>query len=152
MNATAATAARQALHYGENTTGALATGQFTFTLLLAAESSSATAGYESFTETITVDIVQAGTAGNDTHVQGAGRTEQSGASATITGTSDGEAVVFDMRNRSLFADLNTYVDNNQGGTFSLGDGTGGTTNQTNADGSTDEFCVCKSIVASYPFT
>ncbi len=146
LNATAAGAGRQALHYGENTTGALATGQFTFTLTLGSESSSATAGYESFVETITVDIVQAGTAGNDTHVQGAGRTEQSGATATITGTSDGEEVIFDMRNRSLFADLNTYVDNNQGGTFSLGDGTGGTTNQTNADGSTDEFSLSGNVL------
>ena len=51
-----------------------------------------------------------------------------------------------MRNRSLFADLNTYVDNNQGGTFSLGDGNGGTTNQTNADGSTDEFSLSGNVL------
>jgi hypothetical protein len=114
LNAATSGADRQGLAYLESTTGALATGQFTFTLTLGSESDNTAAGYEEFVETITVDIVQAGTSGNDTHVQGAGRTEQSGASATITGTSDGEAVVFDMRNRSLFADLNTYVDNNQG--------------------------------------
>ena len=126
LNAATSGADRQGLAYLENTTGALATGQFTFTLTLGSESDNTAAGYEEFVETITVDIVQAGTSGNDTHVQGAGRTEQSGAQQQHNrNISDGEAIVFDMRNRSLFADLNTYVDNNQGGTFSLGDGNGG---------------------------
>ena len=37
----------------------------------------------------------------------------------ITGTADGEEILIDMRNRSLFSDLNTYIDNNQGGTFAI---------------------------------
>ena len=49
-------------------------------------------------------------------------TESYGSKVEITGTSDGEAVTFNMRDRSPFSELNSD-DNNSGGTFALGDGT-----------------------------
>ena len=145
INNTADNAAHTA--YFNNDTVLAQTGQVQFTLVLGSAADSSAAPEESFTEIITLDIVQAGAAGTTANlfVQGAGRTEQSGAMAEITGTSDGEAVTFNMRNRALFADLNTYIDNNGGGTYFLGDGTtdrgDGTTSaaQTNADGGTDAF-------------
>jgi flagellin len=137
---------RQVISFEDLSVANLVTGQITVDLTLSSNTSTSAAGVETFTETVVIDIIAAGSSGTDTFVQGAGRTEQSGASTIITGTSDGEEVVFDMRNRSLFADLNTYVDNNQGGTFSLGDGTGGTTNQTNADASTDEFSLSGNVL------
>ena len=107
--------------YFDNDTVLSQTGQVQFTLMFGSAADSSAAPEETFTETITLDIVQAGAAGTTANlfVQGAGRTEQSGSKVEITGTSDGQAVQFDMRNRSLFSDLNTYVDNHAGGTFAI---------------------------------
>ena len=118
------------------------TGQVTVTLTLGSAADSTAAGEELFVETITLDIVAAGAAGTDTFVQGAGRTEQTGSIVEITGTSDGEAVVFDMKNRSLFSDLNTYTDANANGTYAIDV----VDTQTNEDGGTDAFTIAGNVV------
>ena len=128
-------ATRQVLYFNNDTVNAV-TGQIQIELTLGSAADSTAAGEEQFTETITIDIVAAATAGTNTFVQGSGRTEQTGALSEITGTSDGEEVVFSMRNRALFADLNTYVDNNSGGSYAI-------TAQTDADngGGNDSFTI-----------
>ena len=74
---------------------------------------------ETFTETITFNVTQNAAAGTDTFVSGSGRTEQTHAQTTLNGTSDGEAVVLDLKDRSLFTDMRSYFDANSGGTFEL---------------------------------
>ena len=76
---------------------------------------------ESFRETITIDVTQAGASGTNTLVQGSGRTEQVAAVTTMTGTSAGEANVMALTDRTKFADLNTFMDANTSGSFSLFD-------------------------------
>lgn len=76
---------------------------------------------ESFRETITIDVTQAGAGGNNTLVQGSGRTEQVAAVTTMTGTSAGEANTMALTDRTKFADLNTFMDANTGGSFALFD-------------------------------
>ena len=78
----------------------------------------ATAG-ESFTETVTINVTQNGAAGTDTFVGGMGRTEQTGASTILTGTSNGEALALNLTVRALFTDMRTYFDAHDGGTFTL---------------------------------
>ena len=76
---------------------------------------------ESFREVITIDVTQAGASGNNTKVQGSGRTEQVAAVTTMTGTSAGEALTMSLADRSKFADLNTFMDANASGSFALFD-------------------------------
>ena len=76
---------------------------------------------ESFREVITIDVTQAGAGGNNTLVQGSGRTEQVAAVTTMTGTSAGEDNVMALTDRTKFADLNTFMDANAGGSFALFD-------------------------------
>jgi flagellin len=108
------------------------TGAATVTLVLSTTANEAAAApAEKFTETITVNVVQNGTLGNNNLTQGPGRTEQTGAITTMEGTSDGEAVVLDMKDRTLFSDLNRYTDANAGGSYAI------SAVQTNGGGSTD---------------
>ena len=74
---------------------------------------------ESFRETITINVTQAGASGNNIKVAGTGRTEQVAAVTTMTGTSAGEALTMSLTDRSKFADLNTYMDANASGSFAL---------------------------------
>ena len=76
---------------------------------------------ESFREVITIAVTQAGASGNNTKVQGSGRTEQVAAVTTMTGTSAGEALTMSLSDRSKFADLNTFMDANASGSFALFD-------------------------------
>ena len=76
---------------------------------------------ESFREVITIDVTQAGAGGNNTLVQGSGRTEQVAAVTTMTGTSAGEANTMALTDRTKFADLNRFMDANTGGSFALFD-------------------------------
>ena len=95
------------------------TADLTYTVTLGSESSNAGASSEEFTETVTFSVTQNGAAGTNTFVGGPGRTEQSHASTTLTGTSNGEAVALDLKDRSLFSDMRTYFDAHEGGTFAL---------------------------------
>ena len=74
---------------------------------------------EVFEEFITLNIADNGAAGTGAVVQGTGRTEQTGAVTTYTGTSDGEAVNISLGDRTLFADLVAYTDAHSGGSFAL---------------------------------
>ena len=74
---------------------------------------------EVFTETVTINVTQNGAAGTDTFVGGMGRTEQTGASTILTGTSNGEALALNLTDRALFTDMRTYFDAHNGGTFTL---------------------------------
>ncbi len=95
------------------------TADIVYTITLGSESSNAGASSEEFTETVTFSVTQNGAAGTNTFVGGNGRTEQSQAETILTGTSNGEAVVLDLKDRSLFADMRTYFDAHEGGTFTL---------------------------------
>ena len=88
-----------------------------FDITLGSHSTNATANSEEFTETVTFSVTQNGAAGTNTFVGGSGRTEQTHASTTLTGTSNGEAVALDLKDRSLFSDMRTYFDAHEGGTF-----------------------------------
>ncbi len=74
---------------------------------------------ELFEEYITLNVADNGAAGTGAVVQGTGRTEQTGAVTTYTGTSDGEAVSISLGDRTLFADLVAYTDANSLGSFAL---------------------------------
>ena len=95
------------------------TSDLVYTITLGSESTNATATSETFTETLTFSVTQNGAAGTNTFVGGNGRTEQSQAETILTGTSNGEAVVLDLKDRSLFGDMRTYFDAHEGGTFAL---------------------------------
>ena len=97
-----------------------ASGTATFVLDLYNNATIANAT-ESFRETITINVTQAGASGNNTKVQGTGRTEQVAAVTTMTGTSAGEALTMSLTDRSKFADLNTFMDANTSGSFALFD-------------------------------
>ena len=95
------------------------TSDLVYTITLGSAADNSVAGVESFTETLTFSVTQNGAAGTNTFVGGNGRTEQSQAETILTGTSNGEAVVLDLKDRSLFGDMRTYFDAHEGGTFAL---------------------------------
>ena len=116
--ATAATsldASAQTVDFAMNS----ASGTLTVDLVLSNAADQSDSATEIFTETITIDVTQNGAAGTNSLVQGAGRTEQSGAQTSLTGRSDGEAVRLSMKDRTLFADLNRYSDANAGGSYAI---------------------------------
>jgi len=92
----------------------------TLTLSNMADQTDATAS--TFTETITITVTDSDALGTGNYTQSTtGRTEQSGASSTFEGTSNGEAVTINLNDRTLFADLVGYMeaDGNSGGSFTL---------------------------------
>ena len=100
-------------------------GTITLTLTLSNAANQNLANTEKFTETIVVSVTDAHAAGTGTYTQDAtGRTEQSGATTEFTGTSNGEAVVMNLNDRTLFAGLVGYTDANAGGSFALFDSAG----------------------------
>ena len=74
---------------------------------------------EIFEEYITINVTDNGASGTGTYVQGTGRTEQTGATTTFSGTSDGNALDISLGDRTLFADLVAYTDAHAGGSFAL---------------------------------
>ena len=78
------------------------------------------ANVSTFTETITVNITDNDALGTGNYTQDAnGRTEQSGASSTFSGTSNGEAVEISLNDRTLFSDLVGYTDAHADGSFTI---------------------------------
>ena len=74
---------------------------------------------EKFEEYLTINITDNGAGGTGAYVQGTGRTESTGARATYTGTSDGDAKDISLADRTLFAELVAYTDANAGGSFAI---------------------------------
>ena len=68
---------------------------------------------QTFTETITIQVTDNNALGSGAYTpDSVGRTEQSGATTDLSGTSNGEAVTLNLGDRTLFADLvatQTYI-------------------------------------------
>ncbi len=101
-------------------------GEIVLTLTMA-NNTDQTAATETFVETVTVTVTDNHALGTGAYTQDStGRTEQSGATTTFLGTSNGEAITMNLNDRTLFADLVAYTDVNDGGSFVLQDADGTT--------------------------
>ena len=94
-------------------------GEIVLTLTLA-NGTDQTVATETFVETITVTVTDNHALGTGAYTQDStGRTEQSGATTTFLGTSNGEAITMNLGDRTLFSDLVAYTDVHDGGSFVL---------------------------------